>query len=248
MSSPFGRVQRASVRPTGSGSSAIASSPAAIASNRFGSSARRSRSAGARPLALGLGQVARVGGEDFRRVRAHRSGGTAQRLGLDLRRASARAAAAARALTADLGHLARQMQGSAGSAGGAAARCHPPSGSASLASRSPPDRRDELSRRGHGSRGCRQFHHSCARRCGEYRRLNKRIGRGRPRRPMRVRTITASPRSNTPSTAMTPAGNRLRPRCNARCRPVVDDDHARRLDGAGDPRFARRTRLASRQK
>src|SRR3974390_754264 len=51
MSSPLGRVQRASSRPTGSGSAAISSSPFAIASMREGSSVRRSRIGAPAPCA-----------------------------------------------------------------------------------------------------------------------------------------------------------------------------------------------------
>ena len=51
MSKPLGRVQRASSRPTGSGSAATSAAPCAIASMRSPSSRKRSSSAGDRPRA-----------------------------------------------------------------------------------------------------------------------------------------------------------------------------------------------------
>ena len=58
-SSPFGVVQWASTRPTGSARPAIASTPSAIASTRASSRTRRSRKAGVWPAARACGDVLR---------------------------------------------------------------------------------------------------------------------------------------------------------------------------------------------
>src|SRR6266436_4394404 len=95
IASPLGRVQWASTRPTGSGSSAIASSPAAIASIRFGSSARRSRKAGERSSASArsLALAARISGARSRTARA----ASCRAATFDSAEARASAATAARA-------------------------------------------------------------------------------------------------------------------------------------------------------
>ena len=82
----------------------------------------------------------------------------------------------------------------------------------------PPDRRGGSSRRGRDSPGSPRSRRSGGRRW----RARRRSNRPRPRassRPSALLTMTASPRSNAPSTAMTPAGKRLVPRFSAAAAP-----------------------------
>ena len=71
MVSPFGRVHRSSSDPIGSGSSATASNPAAMASTRSASSNSRSNIAGDSPFLTPKFHVFLVGADDFLLVRAH---------------------------------------------------------------------------------------------------------------------------------------------------------------------------------
>ena len=57
------------------------------------------------PLALRLGEVAGVGGEDFRRIRPHRGSGCQQRPLLNLGRGERQCCGGSPRLTADLGHF-----------------------------------------------------------------------------------------------------------------------------------------------
>ena len=95
--SPLGRVHSASTVPTGSGSSAISSSPLAMASTRVSSSISRSMKASVRPASLAaavsLALAARILAVDLRRqTAAARSAAF-----FDSVEASARVRAAARA-------------------------------------------------------------------------------------------------------------------------------------------------------
>ena len=86
MTSPFGRVNVASTRPTGSGKSATSSSPRAIASIRTGSRASRSIKAGLRVLRASLGEIERVGGQNLGRALAQEPRRGMKRAVLRLRR------------------------------------------------------------------------------------------------------------------------------------------------------------------
>src|SRR6185312_6000750 len=148
MSRPLGRVQRESSRPTGSGRAATSSTPLAIASMRFSSSARRSSIETLRPFALAFA----------------RSSALAARI--SFMRARSALAAACNALflvSVEASRMAR-----------AAARAAWPSARISLASASllsarrfmcpsPPDRRDGSSRRGHDSQNGLDFDAALAR-------------------------------------------------------------------------------------
>ena len=179
MSSPFGRCQRASSRPTGSGRAAMASRPLAMASMRASSSRRRSRSAGVRLCA------------------AFKSSALAARMSLAFARIAFAAASNALsfvarsvwrrafdAARASSPQCASSWSESRRSAAILAAlsffRCgleaRAPTSSLILprSFRREPDRRDGSSRRGHDSRELFLFPNSCARRCAAHRTPHRR--------------------------------------------------------------------------
>ena len=157
MSSPLGRVQRASSRPTGSGSAATSSTPLAMASMRASFSASRSSSAAAMSPALAASISSALAARISLLRGADRGGGIAQRLGLGARRRL-------RAWRAP--HRGR----AAPSASISAARASFPSCDVHdlLSVRSAPDRRDGSSRPGHDSPEWPRFRRCACRRCARH--------------------------------------------------------------------------------
>ena len=107
IASPFGLVHEASTRPTGSGRSAIASSPAAIASTPLGIECEAVAQCRREALALGLGDIAGIGVEDLGLPGPHRPRGFAQCHDLGLGRGESKGGGRRAGAAADLGHRRR---------------------------------------------------------------------------------------------------------------------------------------------
>ena len=113
MSSPLGRVQRASTRPTGSASAAMSSRPLATPSSRFGSSASRSSRAPPMPFACAAANPRRWR-RGFRRPRPHRLRRLAQRRGLGFGRGERQHSRGLACASAELGHRGGEVDAAPG--------------------------------------------------------------------------------------------------------------------------------------
>ena len=253
-SSPFGVVQWASTRPTGSARPATASTPSAIAVTRASSRTRRSRKAGVWPAARACATSCAL---------AARMRGAARRSSAAMARKAPSFCAAGRAPERGRPHGPRpdsriapaislsmlrpssamaiiRLSGDRYAFFGPSARLRHPG------RRTGPCRRDGSSRSGRESPGLPRWRGSCARRCAPRRRHHRRRCRARPRRLPASRITTASPRANEPSTRVTPAGRRLARRA-APGGAGVDMKRAARLEMAGEPLLARGDRVGGGQ-
>ena len=217
--SPFGRVQSASIRPSGSGRAATSSRPRAIASTRAAVSGQAVAEGGGRRRCR-RDRRRWPPGSPAERLRSSAAidRSAALRAASVLRASGARPPLPPRGLAQMLGRRRRRhaLRASPGLDLPLPARSLP----SAIASTAAQGRRDGSSRPVRASRGSPRSRPSDGRRCVAHPPLPY---ADRPRAsavPSGARTTTGSPRSKLPSTPRTPAGSSERPEASARAAPA----------------------------